>query len=76
MTLYETKIARFSTQRNLFYDLDSFSFAYPFQQFQTNIMELEFLEKNFWYHKSRPLIANLHILASNTERHPFQDSKQ
>ena len=47
MTLYETKIAHFSTQRNLFYDLDSFRFAYPFRQFQTNIMELDFLEKKF-----------------------------
>ena len=31
-----------------FYDLDSFRFAYPFQQFQTNIMELDFLEKKFF----------------------------
>ena len=48
MTLYKTKIAHFSTQRNLFYDLDSFRFAYPFQQFQTNIMELDFLDKKIF----------------------------
>ena len=30
--------------------------------FQTNIMEVDLGEKNCWYHKCRPLIANLHTL--------------
>ena len=43
-----------------------------FSSFQPNI----FWKKNYWCHKCRALIANLHILVFNAERHPFQDSKQ
>ena len=40
-------------------------------------MELDFLRKNCWYHRRRPLLANLHTLLkdSGPRRHFLQDAK-